>query len=118
MSNRLFKDDFKIIIHSKKGLKVNKPVPWHVLFNILMSNAIYAAKQLDLKGDDLLATAQTFCAAVDPETIFPAREDLEKELKEQEAKEYAMPTANPEYEAQIASIKEHAKKNMGGETNE
>ena len=64
MSNKLFKDDFKIIIHSKKGLKVNKPVPWHVLFNILMSNAIYAAKQLDLKGDDLLATGGTAGAMI------------------------------------------------------
>lgn len=118
MSNKLFKDEFKITIHSKKGLKVNKPVPWNVLFNILMSNAVYAAKRLDLKGSDLLSAAQTFCAAVDPETIFPAKEELKKELKEQEAKEYAMPTANPDYEAQIVSIKKHAKKNMGGETNE
>ena len=115
MSRKLFDpDDFRIIISSKKGMKVNKPTPWHVIFNVLMSHAIYAAKQLDLKGDDLLVAAQNFCGLVDPETIFPAKEELQKELKEQEVKEMSMPTANPDYASDIADMKDYMQSKMEG----
>ena len=115
MSRKLYDPtDFKITISSKKGIKVNKPTPWHVIFNVLMSHAVFAAKQLNLKGDDLLVAAQNFCGLVDPETIFPAKEELQKELKEQEDKEMAMPTANPDYEADIADMKDYLQSKMEG----
>jgi len=120
LSKKLFDpNDFRITISSKKGMKVNKPTPWHVIFNVLMSHAVYAAKQIHLEGDDLLVAAQNFCGLVDPNTIFPAKEELQKELKEQEAKEMAMPTANPDYEADIADMKDYLQsKKEGSKTNE
>lgn len=113
MSNKLFdKKEIRIIISNKKGIKVNQEVPVQWVLNTLLSYAVMLAKKLEIKGDSLLTLVQNFCAEVDPETIFPEREDLMPELDEIVAEEMAQPTANEHWQEDIAEAKEKIKKHI------
>jgi hypothetical protein len=113
MSNKLFdKKEVRITISNKKGIKVSQEVPVHWVLNTLLSYAVLLAKKMEIKGDSLLTMVQNFCAEVDPETIFPGREDLMPELNEIVAEEMAQPTANEHWQEDIAEAKENIKKHI------